>query len=612
MKKVKLIILFVCVLFLFSTFLSSQEPTLNVDQTSEQSLEITLKNSAYSCVESKLNSKSCSGLTVQEQIFALLSLGKCGSELLENSQAGNCWPRNNCDVKITSQAILALDNAGYSVEKPIDWLLNEKTIFPNEIDWFLQIESNEQALCSIKYRGSSYSITLREDKSLAGSAGACLAISNKYWLKVSPSCYSQEFEISCDKSFQTNLYYQRVGSNVKYVSDQTHSESAGSNTVEKVNSKCLSNNQNDCDYEATLWGSLLISHKKGNEFVSPYFPYLQSLMSVNRKYLPESFLYSITGSSFFRTSLLNKQKLSRYWEESDYGRYYDTALALMPFGSEVPSQKANSISWLIDPSLQNDEGCWDNGNFVTTSFLLFSIWPRTFSFIEDSSPSCTQSNYFCLSQMECQGNILTSYSCPGTLKCCDTQKTVQTCSQQGGIICNENQICQAGSNVEASDLSFSQTCCLGGVCVQKTQEKSQCEISGGNCRISCFQGEEVRNFECEFFSDVCCFPETKKESSGLLWLWILLILIILVALGIIFREKLKQYWFKFKNRGNKGPSSQTRPPFSPPGKVPYSSPPIRRIMPPGTGSRPFMNQKSVDQKQRQMNQVLNQLKQMKQ
>jgi hypothetical protein len=609
MKKRNLLIALVFCLSLL-VFLSAENATLNVDSTSEQSTEITLKNSAYTCVEAKVRDKGCSSLTVQEQIFALLSIGKCQSELMQNSDSGKCWPKANCDVKTTAQAILALDNAGYSVEKPVEWLLNEKTISPKELDWFLQIETNEASICSIKYRSNSYSINLREDKSLAGSPGPCFSISNKYWLKISPSCYDENFEISCDKSFQTNLYYQRTGSNVKYVSDQTHSESAGSKTNEKVSSKCFSNNGNECNYEASLWASLLINHKKGAEIVSSYFPYLQSLMSVNRKYLPESFLYSITGSSYFRTSLLNKQKLSKYWEESDYGRYYDTALALMPFGSEVPTQKASSISWLTDASLQNDQGCWDNGNLVSTSFLLFSIWPRTISPEQDSSPSCTQSNYFCLSQLECQGNILNSYSCPGTLKCCDTQKTTQTCSAQGGIICNSNQVCQSGTSVEASDLSFSQTCCFGGVCVDQTTTQSQCQGFGGNCRISCFSGEEEKNYACEFTSDVCCMQEEEKSSS-LWWLWLLLILVILVAFAIIFREKLKEYWFKFKNRNNKGSSNNSQRPFSP-GNPPYSSPPIRRIMPPGTNSRPPMMQRSIDQKQRQMNQVLNQLKQMKQ
>ena len=106
-------------------------------------------------------------------------------------------------------------------------------------------------------------------------------------------------------------------------------------------------------------------------------PYLITLKDdpTNQIYIPESFLYYLTGK--FRTELLLKQRASSYWEESG-NRYYDTAFALLPFGYESPNEKSGSKSWLL--SVQLRSGCWNNGNIKDTAFLLYSIWPKTPSF----------------------------------------------------------------------------------------------------------------------------------------------------------------------------------------------------------------------------------------
>ena len=68
---------------------------------------------AYTCLKDKINNKKCSGLSTEEQIFSLISVGKCKSEV-ESILEKN--------VKTTALAILALDEVGSDTDDAETWL----------------------------------------------------------------------------------------------------------------------------------------------------------------------------------------------------------------------------------------------------------------------------------------------------------------------------------------------------------------------------------------------------------------------------------------------------------------------------------------------------------
>jgi len=127
--------------------------------------------------------------------------------------------------------------------------------------------------------------------------------------------------------------------------------------------------------------------------------------------------------------------------------------------------------------------------------------------------------------------------------------------------CSSDEHCSV-SEVSAYDTNY---CCLG-TCEQGTEQENDCEAKGNNCRISCRDGEEIVDYDCEFSSDVCCSDESSGGGSKWLLIILLIILIILVILAIIFRKQLKMWWFKMKSkfRKGKGPSPTTRPGMPPP------------------------------------------------
>jgi hypothetical protein len=516
---------------------------------------------AYSCLESKVADK-CATLTSEEKIFSLLAIDRCKSELLSDSLGGECWPHVGCKIKTTSQAILALNRVNADTLNAEKWLLSQSAL-SSDLDWFLQADSEVETSCTVTYSGGSYTFTIDGDKTLSGNTGTCLKIYNSYWLKISPTCYDSEFQISCRESFLTSLLYKKKTSSTVYVSQKTNSASAEGTTTEKVGSSCFKEGTS-CNYEGTLWAAVVLDYRKYD--VSAYIPYLVAMADENSKYLPEAFLYSLTDS--FRTELLTKQVENKWWSASG-DKFYDTAVALLPFQNEQLSEKTNSIDWLSE--VQGTDGCWQ-GNIRNTAFLLYSIWPKKIS-LPSTAKDCEDSGYNCISNAACEdafGTLLTDYTgCFGTNICCSKPRLQETCSQQNGEVCDSDEECLGGSTVSSSDISGGESCCIDGECGAPEPGASECELMGGYCKSTCSGSEEYSSYSCS--SGNCCIQ--KAGGANILLIIILSALILLVLIGIIFRKKLRAFFSKRKLKKGRPPSGIQfgRPRFFPP--------PSRRIYP---------------------------------
>jgi len=523
-------------------------------------------NNGFSCLNAKIGS-NCSSLAIGQKIFSSLATGQCTSQLESSEASDGCFPSGSCNIKTTSQALIALKNSGRPIDKPVSWLLSQKVPTSN-IDWYLQIDSSAASSCSVSYSGNSpYTITVNDDKTLSGSAGSCLGVSsNGYWLLVSPisSCYGTNFSISCDQPFKTTTLYQRQGYPTIYVSKSLNSASAGGTLKNSVDSACFTTGTS-CDYESSLWAALALDY--AGKDVSSFIPYLTVLAddAQNQQYIPYSFLYSLTSSADSLNKLLAMQKTvngQNYWDQkSTNGQYYDTALALLPLKSTTSPQKTSAVNWLL--SVQDSNGCWNSGNILDTGFILYSIaGSRATSQV---STTCATAGYYCMSSSSCTqtgGNVLSNYNCPGTSICCSQQLTTPKCSDQSGIICSSGQICRGGSlPVTASDTISGQICCVSGCAAQPSA--SACELASKSCRNSCLGGEQIAIESCTSGSDkVCCEP--KSQGNGTVWIILLITLIVLVLLGIILRKKLRVLWLRIKSKFNKGGSPAQAPPRGPP------------------------------------------------
>ena len=287
--------------------------------------------------------------------------------------------------------------------------------------------------------------------------------------------------------------------------------------------------------------------------------------------------------------------------------------------------ESNPTKWFAPLNITSEgnhnitSSCTDvNGNFAqkTISFI--------FNTTATTQTSCSGKGY-CLSVNDCltktdDGEKLGAFTCYSATKICCSEdiksitQTTETCYDKGGVICEYNQECDGTPVLSASDTSEDEICCKG-TCRNMISTPT-CESKSGQCKSECVSGEEEKSYLCNNGGS-CCIGSGTQASKSYWWVWVLLILIILVALGIFFREKVKEYYYKI-TRKEKGPTGP-RSPFGPgPGMPPAGMGMPRRIIPqgrpmmmrPGMPMRPNMPSARPFPKDKELNETLAKLKNM--
>ena len=583
---------------MFSFVLAQEEQS--PDDVVEEVGELDGFPKAYDCLENLVKERGYSDLTSEEISFAILALGydsgiqgELRSALADVSYENRCWPSDDCSIKETALASIALEHINQPTNIIESWLI-EKADEPSELSWFLQIDTNEATSCVITYNSGSKNIKVLEDKRITGAGGSCLRSAyNGFWLEVDNDCYDESFEVTCESDFVTSLVYRkRAGAGLDspyFVSSTTHSAPADGKTQEDVNSLCFTEEgSSSCDYEGTLWASLAL--KKLGKDNTPYIPYLIAMAPNNERHLPSSFLYMLTGDDEYFTELINEQKTDGYWQASSDSneRYFDTALALLAVPSSEHSSRA--VDWLLET--QQSSGCWRNAK--DTSFILYSASPKTPA-LSSERADCSDFGGYCVSsEQTCQdaiGEVLGNYYCPSL----------------GSSVC-----CSVDVQEELPDV-------IPGGDIEDTNE---CEERGYYCKAICSEDtEELRPYECSGLQD-CCGPKVQEEKSrSLWWVWLLVILIILLILAIIYRNQVKIWVFRVKSKFKKQPVRQQkrpipgippqRPPMRPmPGKfVPGQRPPMRPMQrppmrqPPRKPGQPFPKENTLQETLKKLREI---------
>ena len=570
-----LIILFILLfLFLIPSLLSQDAGVSDIDK-------------GYACLEQRLNDNCGNTRSTTEAAFNLLAISydsnlqsKC-VQLLNDKKNGDCFSSTDsgsCNVKSTAIAMLALNNVRQNVDSRLTWL-SSKRKSDTGLKWYLEIDAINKTQCKV----NGVSFTINEDKKISGTNPAGLQKAyNNYWFEIKD--ISKNYTISCDQNFISTLIYQKPRSNVFYVSGDTHSAPAGDDTIEKVDSYCFSTS-NSCDYEGTLWAALALS-KMGEDY-SVYIPYISAFADENdnKKFLPYAFLQILSYGDDYYLRLIEQQKNGKYWEASG-NRLYDSAIALLALNSFSVEEVENSRTYLF--SLQEDNGCWQSD----TSLILYSISPKSPSLAGSSGGGSTSQcedpayGYNCIPIGACSlVNTLSNFYCPSLSDtCCSVDIEQETCSEKLGKICGVGNRCSIGE-VIASDTN---SCCLGE-CLLIEEQSNECEEAGYSCQDGCFDNQEERtayNNECSF-GQICCGNIEKKSINWLLII-ILIILIILVILAIIFRNRLRIWWFKRRSNfeSKEGPQRINRPSY-PPAPSYYGRTPTR------TGQRQIIPRRSI-------------------
>jgi len=565
----------VILLFIFAVLLTS---SLALAQNG------TEVDKAYACLKSQLGDNCAASNSIEQLSFSLIAMGHdsdvqvdCKAALITKQNAAGYW--GDKDIKSTAQAILALNHIAENIEDPVEWLLTKQEL-TEDLDWFLQIDSDNATECEIrKNNGSAQDFEVFANKKVSGSS-SCLspaASEQNYYFKIDKDCLDDEFIISCDEDFITSVFYKRPGDNIYFVSSATHSAPSDGETKEKIDSYCFADSSNaDCDYEASLWAALALA-EIGRD-TTAYLPYLSAEAENNDDLLPSAFLYMLMSDDDYYAEILDQQKQGKFWEEATNQKFYDTALALLALQGTSIEAIDDTKDYLFD--VQDDSGCWNSNNILETAFLLYAGWPKSPLISPGTARSdCDGSGFSCVASGLCSAvDTLsgTDYYCPGIGDvCCKSAAEVETCSEKQGTICETDQECSI-PEVIAEDTNY---CCTGECLLILGQ--NECEYSGYSCRSECDDDEEERaaySGDCDI-GEMCCASKPKK-GGGMGLIILLIILIILVVLAIVFRNQLKVWFFRIKSKFKfgKGPKPTGRPPMPPPGGVPQLGRP-RQIIP---------------------------------
>ncbi len=534
---------------------------------------------AYQCLEDNVG--DCSGLTNQEIALTILAtpddttFDSCVSEL-----QGRVGENNWGNVRDTALAVLALNHAGIDTTASEDWLLSQ-THIPTDLIWYLEQDSNGPTSCNIDYSSESHTITINENKKINQNAGSCLTrAQSNFWLKISPECYNEEFAVECDEDFITTLLYKNQNSPTIFVLEGTQSAPAFGQTLTSLSSKCFGDST--CSFEASAWATLALL-KTGHN-VEDYIPYLVALSETNKQYLPNAFVYMITNYQDYASALVEERKLGNYWqaENSPYGRYYDTALALLSIGSSSGSQIQESKDWLL--FTQDNSGCWQN-SVRDTGIVLWALTGKAGKSPGSGSSvtTCGEANFFCIPTSECESaDQRDNYFCSSLSTTCCATENLKTCSEYAGSVCGAEEVC-IGNERNSLDTS---ACCTG-YCEEAPTE-TECEANFYTCKESCSDTQESIGFTCNS-GEICCRSKTSStSSSSVWWIWVLVIFILVVIGAIMWikREQVKLFWFKTKSKFKKDKGKDPKgsgpgtPPRGPPGfPARPNTPPMRRALP---------------------------------
>lgn len=226
---------------------------------------------------------------------------------------------------------------------------------------------------------------------------------------------------------------------------------------------------------------------------------------------------------------------------------------------------------------------------------------------------CVAGGYFCVNAADCleaHGNSAllqprNQYSCSNFfgVACCRydvPEEPLPTCFALGGRVCSIDEEC-SGSVNQASDGPCCRDSCVPIGSVSGTTP--ECVSSS-----ECSSGQACQNGKCVLSSG--------GSQGSNLWIWIivLVILILIVVLAIVFKDKLRVAWFKFRGKSK----SSKIPPSVPPsyGSAERRPTPIFNQRPPfGQMQRPVQQpqrtmRRPMTEKEKEMEETLKKLKEM--
>lgn len=411
---------------------------------------------------------------------------------------------SSCITTDTALAKIALDSTSKDSNNASLWLTNKTTTPYLNINWYLQLiqPPESDVRCLIYYDGAEHEVSIAKDDKLSGNAGNCFTIAEQYWLNLAPNCADKTFNISCNDSIRANFLFKE-GNNWFVTGNIVDIPQLETRPI-SLTTKCITQS-GQCNYEATLWSAYAFTLAGKSEIARGFVPYLVMQAPNYKGFLPEAFLFRITGKSSYADYIATLQDSQGFIiaPGTTYNKYYDSSLAKMTGSAE----KAN-LTKLKDKLLyeQKSDGSWQcsgcDTSFVReTAMLLYSYWP---SF--EWRSECEIEGYSCVSNCTAAGGTSQGLSCyPETYECCNI---TFNCGTKYGT-------CKTSCSTSLNETQVPYTCSSGVCCKNYSASLCIAEIKGTVCGLGqeCLKLGSITPFITSSDSNYCCLGTCSTASQ---------------------------------------------------------------------------------------------------
>ena len=324
-----------------------------VEDSASKKITINNVNKGYPWLKTKTPPSDVIGNS-----FYLLALRNVGlspkyDALLDEQDRSGCFPKDDCKVKETALALLALNKLGMDISKGSNWLEGSQ----NNKDlglWDLKITAPPQ----------NTTCTLNEDtiNIVNGQAIEPLGLPNDPEITLNLNCSSVNGVITAEV---VNTY---LGNPFVYY--KSNDKEA---TIKINNEKCFSiNYRTSCNYESTLFATYVL--KKLNKEKPDAVGWLKQNYD-DSETLHHAMLTLIDSFQTSKDWLINNQKDGAWSTKAliyeKPTNLYVTAIATAALKNTEYSN--NSINWL--KSQQKFIGSWNN-SVMDTSVILYFVFPE--------------------------------------------------------------------------------------------------------------------------------------------------------------------------------------------------------------------------------------------
>ena len=275
-----------------------------------------------------------------------------------------CFPKDNCNVRDTAFALIALNDFNKPVDKLASWLKKASSSSGSVGNWFVQVTTENTGICKFSSGNFSKEVTVNDNQNTdCGSPWISVGSGQCFNIDLSKNPVT-DISVDCSALNDPDAIISLLS--IKENEFSIISQPIGSFVTLSVNDFCWGAQEGaSCDLDSTAYAYWALSELTNIEVP----PFLASAQSKNA--LHYAILHQSTNQQVYLNWLAQNQNQAGYWDDQSI---FKTAIASYSLESSLRTNiSKKSLDWL--GSQQRDTGSFSNDVYDTSAVIYFTT-PR--------------------------------------------------------------------------------------------------------------------------------------------------------------------------------------------------------------------------------------------